>query len=122
MGPAARREAYPRRRRPVVAERRRHNYAPGVGRGEHVYGPPEPSGCDSPQLDDATLPSDGPPGTINAGHGSGKTCDACSDPIEPTQVEYEMNYPQERRTFRFHLGCAGLWEAGRLKGGLDPAL
>jgi hypothetical protein len=74
------------------------------------------------KLDDSTLPSDGPPGTINAGHGSGKTCDACGDPIEPTQVEYEMNYPQERRTFRFHLGCAGLWEAGRLKGGLDPAL
>jgi hypothetical protein len=37
-------------------------------------------------------------------------------------VEYELNYPDEYRTFRLHLGCAGLWEAVRLTRGLDRAL
>ncbi len=49
-------------------------------------------------------------------------CDACGDPILSAQVEYELNYPDEHRTFRLHLGCAGLWEAMRLKRGLDLAL
>jgi len=60
-------------------------------------------------LDDRTLPSEHPPGRTYAGYGSGKTCYACGDPIYPAQVEYELNYLPERRTVRFHLGCAGLW-------------
>jgi hypothetical protein len=74
------------------------------------------------KLDDGTLPSEHPPGKMYSGYGSGNTCDACGDPIHPAQVEYELNYPDQRRTFRFHLGCAGLWEAARLKRGLDPTL
>jgi hypothetical protein len=73
------------------------------------------------KLDDGALPAE-PPNKIYAGHGSGATCDACGDPIQPAQVEYELNYPDELRTFPLHLSCAGLWEAVRLTRGLDPAL
>jgi hypothetical protein len=59
---------------------------------------------------------------IYAGYGSGATCDAGGDPILSTQVECELNYPEEHRTFRLHLGRAGLWEAVRLTRGLDRAL
>jgi hypothetical protein len=73
------------------------------------------------KLDDGALPTK-PPNKMYAGHGSGATCDACGDPIQPAQVEYELNYPDEHRAFRLHLSCAGLWEAVRLKRGLEPAL
>jgi hypothetical protein len=73
------------------------------------------------KLDDGALPTK-PPNKMYAGHGSGTTCGACGDPIRPDQVEYELNYPDETRTFRLHLSCAGLWEAVRLTHGLDPAL
>jgi hypothetical protein len=49
-------------------------------------------------------------------------CDACGDSIQAAQIEYELNYPDEQRTFRLHLGCARLWEAARLRLGLDPTL
>jgi hypothetical protein len=68
-----------------------------------------------------TLPTERPEHKIYAGYG-GAPCDACGDPILPAQVEYELNYPDEHRTFRLHLGCAGLWEAMRLQRGLDRAL
>jgi hypothetical protein len=74
------------------------------------------------KLDDGSLPTERPEHKIYAGYGSGATCDACGDPIQPAQVEYELNYPDEHRTFRLHMGCAGLWEAMRLKRGLDRAL
>jgi hypothetical protein len=74
------------------------------------------------KLNEGTLPTKSPPGKIYAGYGSGATCDACSEPIYPAQVEYELNYPDEGRTLRLHLGCAGLWEAVRLMRGLDRAL
>jgi hypothetical protein len=74
------------------------------------------------KLDDGSLPTERPEHKIYAGYGSGATCDACGDPIQPAQVEYELNDPDEHRTFRLHLGCAGLWEAMRLKRGLHRAL
>jgi hypothetical protein len=74
------------------------------------------------KLHDGDLPTRPPQDKIYAGYGSGATCDACGDPIHPAQVEYELNYPDEQRTFRLHVGCAGLWEAVRLMRGLDPAL
>jgi hypothetical protein len=73
------------------------------------------------KLHDGALPTDPPREKIHTGHGSGAVCDACGDPIQLAQVEYELNYPEEQRSFRLHLGCAGLWEAVRLKRGLDPA-
>jgi hypothetical protein len=39
-----------------------------------------------------------------------------------TTAELVARYPEEHRTFRLHVGCAGLWEAVRLMCGLDPAL
>jgi hypothetical protein len=42
---------------------------------------------------------------IYAGQGSGATCDACADPVQPGQVEYELNYPDEHRAVRQHLSC-----------------
>jgi hypothetical protein len=51
-----------------------------------------------------------------------RRADACGETIHPAQVEYELTYPDQNRTFRLHLGCAGLWEAMRLKRGLDRAL
>lgn len=74
------------------------------------------------KIDDGTLPTNPPPEKIHAGYGSDATCDACGDAIHPAQVEYSLNYPAEHRTFRLHLGCAGLWEAARLKRGLPPVL
>jgi hypothetical protein len=74
------------------------------------------------KLHDGALPINAPRDKIYAGYGSGAVCDACGDPIHPAQVEYELNYPEEHRTFRLHLGCAGLWEAVRLTRGLAPAL
>jgi hypothetical protein len=73
------------------------------------------------KLDDGALPTKAP-NKVNSGYGSGATCDACGDAIIRVQVEYELNYPDERRTFRLHLSCAGLWEAVRLTRDLDPAL
>lgn len=73
------------------------------------------------KLADGALPTN-PPNKLYAGHGSEAACDACGDPIKLAQVEYELNYPDEHRTFRLHLSCAGLWEAVRLTRGLDPAL
>jgi hypothetical protein len=73
------------------------------------------------KLDDGALPAKAP-NKVYSGYGSGATCDACGDTIIRVQVEYELNYPDERRTFRLHLSCAGLWEAVRLTRGLDSAL
>ena len=73
------------------------------------------------KLDEGALPTQAP-NKIYCGSGSGAICDACGGTIFRAQVEYELNYPDQRRTFRLHLGCAGLWEAVRLMRGLDPAL
>jgi hypothetical protein len=94
-----------------------------------LAGPKESNGMDLPslrdvirrKLDDGTLPLERPEHKIYAGYGRGATCDACGDPILPAQVEYELNYPHQDRTLRLHLGCAGLWEALRLKRGLKSA-
>jgi hypothetical protein len=67
------------------------------------------------------LPTTPPRDKIYAGYGSGATCDACGDLIQPDQVEYELNYPDDARTFRLHLDCADLWDAVRSTRGLDPA-
>jgi hypothetical protein len=55
-----------------------------------------------------------PPRRMWAGRGTGAKCDGCGDPISPEQVEYEFQYAAEARTFRMHLGCAGVWETFRM--------
>src|SRR5690242_2427698 len=47
-----------------------------------------------------------------AGYGTGRTCDACGDLIDGTQVEYECVY-QDGASNHFHLGCAGVLDAER---------
>ena len=71
------------------------------------------------RLADGTLPLSRPD-KLFAGHGSGAPCKACDEPIYPMQIEHEFNYEGERQTFRLHLECAGLWEALRLRRGVEP--
>jgi hypothetical protein len=68
------------------------------------------------KMDAGILPRDAPR-KMYAGFGTGEPCVACDMPILPAQVEYEFE-AADRRTFRFHLGCAGLWEAERRRRGL----
>jgi hypothetical protein len=51
-----------------------------------------------------------------AGYGKGYRCDGCESTILPAQVEYEFE-AENGRVIRFHLGCAGLWEAERRRRG-----
>lgn len=51
-----------------------------------------------------------------AGPGSERACDACDQHIAANQIEYEFDAP-DGRVVRFHLGCAGVWEAERRKRG-----
>ena len=72
------------------------------------------------RLDDGGLPLDAP-AKLNMRYGSKQPCSACGEPLHPAQVEYELSYPDGRPTYLMHLGCAGLWEALRLRRGLDSA-
>ena len=69
----------------------------------------------SAKLDAGTLPRE-VEGKMFAGYGTGHPCDACETTIANTQVEWEFDSP-DGRTVRFHLGCAGLWEAERRRRG-----
>ena len=51
-----------------------------------------------------------------AGFSKGNVCDGCETPILPAQVEYEFE-AADGRVIRFHVGCAGLWEAYRRRMG-----
>jgi hypothetical protein len=46
------------------------------------------------------------------GYGRGQRCAACDEPILPTEIEYELDFPDDR-TFRFHATCRALWEVER---------
>jgi hypothetical protein len=71
------------------------------------------------KLDDGELPLD-PPAKLKMSYGSRAPCSACGETLHPAQVEYELSYP-DGPTYRLHLGCAGMWEALRLKRGLQSA-
>jgi hypothetical protein len=64
------------------------------------------------RLDSGALPRT-PPTRMFAGRGTGAKCDGCGDQIRPEQVEYEFFDAKGGRTFRMHLGCAGVWETFR---------
>ena len=53
-------------------------------------------------------------------YGGGTPCSACGDTLHPAQVEYELRY-LDGPTYRLHMGCAGLWDALRVKRGLKSA-
>ena len=48
--------------------------------------------------------------TMDAGYGSGATCNVCEHPIGPMQVEYEVKGDKEGSLLRFHLHCHSLWQ------------
>ena len=66
-------------------------------------------------LDTGRLPTS-KPDKLFGGHGNGEPCSACDEPIFPAQVQYEFDVP-DLGTFRFHIGCLGLWEAELLRRG-----
>ena len=71
------------------------------------------------KVDAGDLPREAP-GKMYAGFGTGEPCDGCETPILPAQVEYEFE-TAGGRVIRFHLGCAGLWEAYRRRLGLPSS-
>ncbi len=52
------------------------------------------------------------------GFGKRNTCDGCGVPILSTQIEYEYVVDDDV-SYRFHIGCAGLWESELRRRGWD---
>jgi hypothetical protein len=53
------------------------------------------------------------PKTIWAGPGAGEPCSLCDRPVNPLEMEYEINAPlpgDTQSTLRFHLRCHALWQ------------
>jgi len=69
------------------------------------------------RMDNGTLPVDRPE-KMHVRFGQGNPCKGCDQPIIPAQVEYEFGTADGRK-IRFHLGCAGVWEAERRRRGLN---
>jgi hypothetical protein len=67
------------------------------------------------KMDSGFLPRDAPP-KMYAGYGKDEPCAGCETPILPAQVEYQFD-SADGRTFRFHIGCLGLWEPERRRRG-----
>jgi hypothetical protein len=58
------------------------------------------------------LPSEVPK-SIWAFQGTGKLCSLCRKPIDPLEMEYELEAPVgggTTSTFRFHLRCHAIWQ------------
>ena len=49
--------------------------------------------------------------------GDGDSCDACGNPLLTTDVEYDFNLGG-KCTCRFHISCAGKWQAELRRRGL----
>ena len=77
--------------------------------------PPDAAKKIRDKMDAGTLPSEAP-SKMYAGFGKADLCDGCETLILPSQVQYEFDVA-DGRLIKFHLGCAGLWEAYRRKRG-----
>jgi hypothetical protein len=53
-----------------------------------------------------------PPGKVWVGHGDGRACDVCDEPITTTDLEYEIDLAD--RTLRFHSKCLTAWHQERI--------
>jgi hypothetical protein len=62
-----------------------------------------------------TLPRQAPT-LISAGYGDGTACGVCEQPITATDVEYDLYFYDDDRSFRMHLRCYAVWESGREAG------
>jgi hypothetical protein len=64
-------------------------------------------------LDDGTLPREPPLRTV-AGYGDGVACLLCCGPIEPGEVEYELEFARAApRRVSLHLACHAIWDYER---------
>ena len=77
--------------------------------------PPEAAQNIRRKLDAGLLPRE-VVGKMFTGFGHNKRCDGCEMVILANQVLHEFDTP-DGRIVRFHLGCAGLWEAERRRRG-----
>lgn len=51
------------------------------------------------------------------GKGCGDPCDLCADPIQPSEVEYEVTDPRDPgNELRFHIACHDAWRAESASG------
>jgi len=66
------------------------------------------------KVDAGQLPLEKPPKVLG-GYGALLPCDVCETKILPAQVEY--SFTVNGQSFRFHVGCYGLWEAERRRRG-----
>jgi hypothetical protein len=55
------------------------------------------------------------PDKMYAGFGSDGPCDGCGRIIPHGEIEYELDYQREMRTYRLHIGCYGIWDIQRLQ-------
>ena len=55
-----------------------------------------------------------PPGKVWVGHGNGRTCDACDQPITPSDLQYEVDL-SGGQTLRFHSKCLAAWHQARME-------
>jgi hypothetical protein len=62
------------------------------------------------KLDAGLLPRQ-PAQTASRAYGDGQPCSACGVTILPVQAKYELDLHDGSTTYRFHLGCYGLWQA-----------
>jgi hypothetical protein len=45
------------------------------------------------------------------GYGTGQLCALCDKPIQPNEIEYEVEHPGAAvQTFRFHIVCLSAWQ------------
>jgi hypothetical protein len=77
--------------------------------------PPEVPKKIRDKLDLGTLPREAP-AKMYVGYGKGEPCAGCETPILPAQVEYQFD-SADGCTWRFHIGCVGLWDAERRRRG-----
>ena len=61
-----------------------------------------------------TLPRDEPT-KMWVGNGSGRSCDACGQPITPTDIEYEPDFADPSVQVRFHQKCLDVWHQERAR-------
>src|SRR4030081_312774 len=93
---------------------------PTCGRGEFMIAEPayrfvlEERAAD--KIESGELPFPGG-GITRAGAGSGMACDLCTEQIEKSKIEYEVEWCKGEavRVLRFHLDCFRAWIANRLQ-------
>jgi hypothetical protein len=52
---------------------------------------------------------------VYARPGDGQRCSACGLPIRPAQVQYVLPAGAGTASYRFHIGCYGIWHTESLR-------